>query len=105
MLIRLLQSFETVELAQDEQPHFSKTPDVWTQGMGNEYLGDFTKLDPEAKRDRVAIGMAEGWRWRKAREKVWPKSHLTMYALVRVLYDFFLPPSLVWLIRLFNPIG
>jgi cytochrome P450 len=54
MLIRLLQTFESVTLAKDAQPPWSLPPTEWKQSA------------------------AQGKR--RAREEVWPKTHLTMYA-------------------------
>lgn len=59
MLIRLLQAFDGVELAQDEQPLDSRPPAEWA---------------------RAAVGD------RKRVEKVWLKSHFTLYAQVRFSY-------------------
>lgn len=56
MLIRLLQAFDGVELAQDEQPLDSRPPAEWA---------------------RAAVGD------RKRVEKVWLKNHFTLYAQVR----------------------
>lgn len=55
MLIRLLQAFDGVELAQDEQPLDSRPPAEWSH---------------------AAVGN------RKRLEKARPKSHLTLYAQV-----------------------
>lgn len=54
MLIKLLQSFSTVELAPDAQPEWSKPPVEWKEAK-----------DP-----------------RKASETFFPKTHLTMYSHV-----------------------
>lgn len=56
MLIRLLQTFESVTLAKEAQPAGSLPPAEWKQSA------------------------AQGKR--KAREEFWPKTHLTMYANV-----------------------
>ncbi|KAH8119743.1 cytochrome P450 monooxygenase pc-1 [Phellopilus nigrolimitatus] len=52
MLIRLLQAFDAVELAPDAQPPKTRVPAAWAKAAGE----------------------------RKSKERVWPKSHLTMYA-------------------------
>jgi len=52
MLIRLFQSFESVSLATEAQPTWSRPPASWKAAVGK----------------------------RKAKEGFWPKSHLTMYA-------------------------
>ena len=54
MLIRLLQAFDRVDLAEDEQPLDARPPASWARAVGE----------------------------RKSIEKVWPKSHLTIYAHV-----------------------
>ncbi|EJD03501.1 CYP63 cytochrome P450 monooxygenase-like protein [Fomitiporia mediterranea MF3/22] len=51
MLIRLLQAFDNVSLAEDAQPEDSLPPPEWTKAVGE----------------------------RKSVEKLWPKSHLTLY--------------------------
>jgi len=51
MLIRLLQQFDTISLAPDAQAPDTLPPPVWAEGEG-----------------------------RKAKEKIFPKVHLTMYA-------------------------
>jgi hypothetical protein len=53
MLIRLLQQFDTISLAPDAQAPDTLPPPVWAEGEG-----------------------------RKAKEKIFPKVHLTMYAHV-----------------------
>lgn len=55
MLVRMLQAFERVELAPDAQPGGTRAPEAWTRAPAGE---------------------------RKSRERVWPKSHLTMYVEV-----------------------
>lgn len=56
MLIRLLQTFDSVTLAKDAQPAWSLPPTEWKQSA------------------------AQGKR--RAREELWPKVHLTLYANV-----------------------
>jgi len=50
-LVRLLQKFSAIHLAPDAQPPSSRPPPSWAQGAGY-----------------------------KAKEKIWPKTHLTLYA-------------------------
>ena len=85
MLIRLLQQFDTVELAPDEQPRSSWVPKAWSEESGKSFWDDIAGMNRnvDAKRDKIVAEMSKGWEWRKAREKISPKSHLTMYALVR----------------------
>ena len=61
MLIRLLQTFDSVSLAREAQPAWSRPPASWK----------------EAAHDGK----------RKAKEEFWPKTHLTLYAHVRFLFD------------------
>lgn len=51
MLIRLLQEFESIQLDSDAQPPNSRPPTEWKHTLGT-----------------------------KGREKIWPKSHLTLYS-------------------------
>ena len=60
MLVRLLQAFDHIELAPDAQPAGSVPPDEWREEAEAGGRGD-----------------------RKAVERVWVKSHLTIYAKVR----------------------
>lgn len=53
MLVRLLQNFDRIDLAPDAQPRDSLPPASWAKASG-----------------------------RKATQKFWPKSHLTMYSHV-----------------------
>ena len=53
-LIKLLQRFSTMELAPDAAPPGSLPPKEWTNAPG-----------------------------RKSKERFWPKSHLTLYSIVR----------------------
>jgi hypothetical protein len=53
MLVRLLQNFSSIKLDTAAQPPETRIPRSWAAAKG-----------------------------RKAIEKVWPKAHLTMYALV-----------------------
>jgi hypothetical protein len=80
MLIRLLQSFDSVEIALDEQPRASRVPPAWKEGV--KYMEE-PNIDTSTERGRVAAEMSRGWEWRKSQEEIWPKSHLTMFALVR----------------------
>jgi len=52
MLIRLFQTFESVSLATDAQPAWSRPSAAWKADVGK----------------------------RKAKEEFWPKTHLTMYS-------------------------
>jgi hypothetical protein len=61
MLIRLFQTFDSVSLAQEAQPAWSRPPALWK----------------EAAHDGK----------RKAKEEFWPKTHLTLYAHVCFLFD------------------
>lgn len=54
ILIRLFQTFESVSLAADAQPAWSRPPAAWKAEVGK----------------------------RKAKEEFWPKTHLTMYSHV-----------------------
>ena len=63
MLIRLLQSFDDITLALDEQPPASRPPVEWLKAEGD----------------------------RKKVEKIRPKSHLTLYAEVSGLVSLFFP--------------
>ena len=58
MLIRLLQSFDTITLCPEAQPEQSRIPEEWSSPKN------------------VAMGK------RKAIEKFFPKTHMTMYAHV-----------------------
>ena len=51
MLVRLLQAFDTITLVPDAQPPESRPPIAWKLASG-----------------------------RQAKEKIWPKSHLTLYS-------------------------
>jgi hypothetical protein len=55
MIIRLLQHFSSITLDADAQPPESRPPADWAKAEG-----------------------------RKATERIFPKSHLTMYSLVRL---------------------
>jgi hypothetical protein len=54
MLIRIFQTFESVSLAPDAQPAWSRPPAAWKAEIGK----------------------------RKSKEEFWPKTHLTMYSHV-----------------------
>jgi hypothetical protein len=58
MLIKLLQHFDAIDLAPDAQPADSKPPAEWASAPG-----------------------------RKSKEKFFPKTHLTMYSLVRLITE------------------
>lgn len=65
MLIRLLQRFESVQLAYDAQPAWSRPPAQWKEFASNGR--------------------------RKGKEEFWPKTHLFMYSYVS---DLFYYPSI-----------
>lgn len=60
MLIRLLQHFESVQLAYDAQPAWSRPPAQWKEFASNGR--------------------------RKGKEEFWPKTHLSMYSYVSNLF-------------------